>query len=121
MPAGSAPESRGLLVEFVCYRLASGKFVLIAAALLLILLVGLMSRTARAPRLVPGLTFLGYTNKPFTVVAALVLVTNGSREPLEILPLTRSANVLETNGEYFNVPRYTSPRPEGLPRLVQPG
>ena len=123
MPAGSAPEPRGLLVEFLarCYRPASGKFVLIAAALLFIPLVGLMSRTSRAPRLVPGLTFLVYTNKPFTVVAALVLVTNGSHEPLEILPLTRSANVLETSGEYFHVPGYTSPWPEGLPRLVQPG
>ena len=123
MPAGSAPEPRGLLVEFLarCYRPASGKFVLIAAALLFILLVGLMSRTSLAPRPLPGLTFLGYTNKPFTVVAALVLVTNGSGVPMKILPLTRSANVLETNGEYFHVPGYTSPWPEGMPRLVQPG
>src|SRR6266576_3265846 len=121
IPAGSALEPRGLLVEFLCYRPASGKFVPIAAALLFILLVGLMSMTLRAPRPLPGLTFLGYTNKPFTVVAALVLVTNGSREPLEILLLTRSANVLETNGEYSLVPGYTSPWPEGMPRLVQPG
>ena len=57
MPAGSALEPRGLLVEFVCYRPTSGKLVLMAAALLFILLVGLMSRTSRAPRLVTGLTF----------------------------------------------------------------
>ena len=120
-PRRSSAEPAGIEFLARCYRHASGKFALIAAALLFILLVGLMSRTSRAPRPLPGLTFLGYTNKPFTVVAALVLVTNGSGVPLKILPLTRSANVLGTNGDYFLVPGYTSPWPEGMPRLVQPG
>jgi hypothetical protein len=30
-------------------------------------------------------------------------------------------NMLETNGELFTVPGFTTPWPDGLPRLVQPG
>ena len=37
---------------------------------------------------VPTLTFIGYTNRPYTSAAARVLFRNGSQVPLEILPRT---------------------------------
>lgn len=102
-------------------RLHYRMILLILTTLLFIVLVVLTWAGARQPRLSPGLSFLGYTNKPFTSVAALVLLTNGSGVPLEILPQMRAANVLETNGEFFTVPGLTTPWPKELPRLVQPG
>jgi hypothetical protein len=69
----------------------------------------------------PGLSLLGYTNEHSAVVSALVLLTNGSGVPLEILPQSRAVNTLVTNGVFFNAPGFETAWPQGLPRLVKPG
>jgi hypothetical protein len=74
---------------------------------------------SRPPPL-PTLAFIGYTNKPLTIVAAQVLLKNPSHVPLEILPQIQAINVVETNGEFFNAPGFHSPWPGDLPRVVAP-
>jgi hypothetical protein len=94
---------------------------IVFAGLLLVMLAALAWVAWSRPPPVPILAFLGYTNKPFTIVAAQVLFRNPSKVPLEILPQIRNENVIETNGEFFRLPGFHSPWPGGLPTAVQPG
>ena len=95
-------------------------FAALAVSLLFALAVSVWVAGRRPPAL-PGLSFLGYTNKYRTFVAARLLVTNASRVPIEILPQIRNENVTETNGVFSHVSGFYSPFPERMPRLVQPG
>lgn len=71
----------------------------------------------------PPLTvvFVGYTNKPGAVVTALLQVSNVSSVPVEIRPLLRAENVIETNGSFDTAPGYVSLAPGALPRTLPPG
>ena len=98
----------------------ASKTLLIAIALLLVLMAAVecFVWTRAAP--VPRLSFIGYTNKPRTVVAR-VLFRNQSKVPLEILPYTRNENVIEINGQRSHAPGYHIPWPGGIGTVVQPG
>jgi hypothetical protein len=100
---------------------ARWKILAVSGALVLVALAASVWVAWRRPPALPGLSFLGYTNKYRTFVAARLLVTNASRVPIEILPQIRNENVIEINGVFSHVSGFYSPFPERLPRLVQPG
>jgi hypothetical protein len=97
------------------------KIVLVTTGLLLVMLAALAWVIFSRPLPLPTLAFLNYTNKPFTIVVAQVAFKNPSKVLLEILPQTRSENVIEVNGEFSHAPGYHSPFPSGLPRTIPPG
>ena len=92
----------------------------VSAGLLFVLLAALAWVLWRRPPPIPTLAFIGYTNKPHTIVVAQVLFRNESRVALEILPQIRDENVMQTNGEFFHVRGFHSPFPGGLRRVVGP-
>ena len=103
-------------------RMKAWKIVLIATGLLLLVaLAALAWLVWTRPPPIPTLAFIGYTNKPRTIVVAQVLFRNESRVPLEILPQIQDANVMQINGDYSHMPGFHSPFPGGLRRVVPPG
>ena len=97
------------------------KYMVVSAAAALLVALGLLAWML--PRQLAhriDVVFLGYTNKPGAIATALLLVSNSSSVPLEIRPLIRAGNVVETNGSFEFAPGFVSLTPGGLPRTLAP-